>query len=86
MIRRIWQALWNEDITSRRQTGKNQYRTTCPFHEDSHPSCDVDLDKNVFLCRSCKAKGGFLDAIILAGYARNRDEAKQWLYTRGILP
>ena len=29
----------------------------CPFHEEVHPSCGVDLRKNTFNCLACGAAG-----------------------------
>ena len=36
-----------------------EYRVTCPNpqHDDRNPSCSVNVRKNVFICRSCGAKG-----------------------------
>ena len=35
----------------------NEYMVLCPFHTDSSPSCSVNIDKGVFKCFSCDAKG-----------------------------
>src|SRR6266542_140412 len=34
-----------------------EYRVLCPFHDDHTPSMDVNLDKAVFICRACDARG-----------------------------
>ena len=39
-----------------RRTG-SEYRITCPFHADEHPSLDINPEKGVFLCRSCGKSG-----------------------------
>lgn len=39
-----------------RRTG-SEYRITCPFHADEHPSLDINPEKAVFLCRSCGKSG-----------------------------
>ena len=44
----------------------NEFRTLCPFHNDTNPSCSINVEKGVFRCLSCDAKGdiyGFLAAI-----------------------
>lgn len=41
--------------------GQDQVKIHCPFHDDSNPSCGVNLSKKVFQCWSCKAKGNVLD-------------------------
>lgn len=47
----------------------SQYRVRCPDprHADAHPSCDLDDDKNTFICRSCGAHGGVLAFANLVG-------------------
>lgn len=34
-------------------------RALCPFHSDEHPSFDVDLERGLYICRSCRAQGNF---------------------------
>lgn len=41
--------------------GQDQVKIHCPFHDDSNPSCGVNLSKKLFQCWSCKAKGNVLD-------------------------
>lgn len=40
----------------------DEVRVLCPFHEDTSPSCDINLEKNLFTCRasSCKQHGDFV--------------------------
>jgi hypothetical protein len=83
MIREVWQALFGEDITTKRQINKSEYRTICPYHREQNPSCDVNVEKEVFFCRSCGACG-FTDAVILAGNARTSSEAFIWLKNHGV--
>ena len=35
----------------------------CPFHEERKPSFKVNLDKNVFNCFGCDAKGNVLEFV-----------------------
>lgn len=86
MIRKVWQAVFGEDVVDvGNRSAYNQYRVSCPFHTDSRPSCDVDVDKEVFFCRACPAHGGCLDVVVLAGNANTRREAVNWLQRRGIV-
>ena len=41
---------------------ENEIRVLCPFHEDKHPSCSINVKKNLFKCHTagCKAKGDVL--------------------------
>lgn len=41
--------------------GQDQVKIHCPFHDDSNPSCGVNLSKKVFHCWSCQTKGNVLD-------------------------
>lgn len=64
-------------------------RVTClfPDHADTRPSCDVDLDKGVFFCRSCHRGGGLRDLAGLLGLdqelatTRARDPRAGWRFT-----
>lgn len=59
----------------------------CPAagHIDRHPSCSINLEKNVFYCHSCGAHGGVLDLWVVAGYAKDRSEAASSLRNRGLM-
>ena len=37
--------------------GEHEVRIVCPVHSDIHPSCFLNLEKNIWMCHSCKAKG-----------------------------
>ena len=84
MIREVWQAVFGEDITARKASGRNQFRVVCPFHDDHSPSCDVSTAKDAFVCRSCGAAGGYLDVVVRAGFADSRRSAVEWLQRRGL--
>jgi DNA primase len=83
-IQRIWQAVFGEDVTRGKRSAPEQYRVLCPWHHENHPSCDVSLAKNTFFCRSCPARGGALQVVVLAGYARDNGEAVEWLKAHGV--
>jgi hypothetical protein len=84
-IRHTWILLFGCDPMTSRKSGPDQHRVMCPFHSERNPSCDVSLSKNVFICRSCNARGGTLDAVICGGRATTHSEAAQWLRDRGAL-
>ena len=35
----------------------------CPFHADTKPSCSIHLERKVFHCFGCGAKGSVLDFV-----------------------
>ena len=35
----------------------------CPFHRDRKPSCKIDVDKRIFHCFACEAKGNILEFV-----------------------
>ncbi len=40
--------------------GQNEVRIICPVHDDIHPSCYLNTEKNTWVCHSCKAKGDII--------------------------
>ena len=40
-------------------TADGEVKILCPFHDETNPSCGVSVNKKVFNCRSCSAKGDF---------------------------
>ena len=40
-----------------------QRMALCPFHPDRKPSCSIHLERNVFHCFGCGAKGSVLDFV-----------------------
>ena len=40
-----------------------QRKALCPFHPDSEPSCSIHLERKVFHCFGCGAKGSVLDFV-----------------------
>lgn len=39
----------------------DEKKCVCPFHEDSSPSCGVNVQKQCFKCPVCEAKGDLID-------------------------
>jgi hypothetical protein len=85
-IRDVWIAVHGDDPAVGALTGEDQHRILCPYHFERTASCDVSFAKNTFFCRSCEAKGGVLDVVVLAGEANTRSEAIDWLKARGVNP
>ena len=47
-----------------RTSGSGMQRMAlCPFHQDKKPSCSINLERNVFHCFGCGAKGSVLDFV-----------------------
>lgn len=40
---------------------KPKHKVKCPFHDDHHPSMDVDGPRGIFYCFACGAAGGIID-------------------------
>ncbi len=49
------------DIATARLRG--QVSVLCPFHDDRRPSLSVNLDRKLFHCFACQAKGDILDFV-----------------------
>ena len=60
---------------------KDEITVQCPDcnHVDQNASCDLNVRKNAFCCRSCGAHGGIADLIIASGNAADRASAARWL-------
>lgn len=56
----------------------NNFRTFCPYHNDSVPSLDLDVEKEVFICRVCGSKGD-LYAFIATKMGSSRNAVKKQL-------
>lgn len=53
-------------------SGEDELRVLCPFHEDTSPSCSVNVVNCVFYCNVCKAGGDFIKFLSkVTGYARS---------------
>ena len=62
MIPRI-EDLFREDGTVLRGGGENRYGL-CPFHEEKSPSLSVNVDKQVYNCKGCGAKGNVYQYLV----------------------
>jgi DNA primase len=68
-------------------TGKGRELTgRCPFHKDTKPSFRINLDKRVFHCFGCGAKGNVLEFVAAMEKVSLRDAAlklQEWFGTNG---
>ncbi len=48
----------------------DEKKVICPFHDDTTPSCGVNIEKQVFKCPSCDTKGDLID--LVAGHMKVR--------------
>lgn len=74
------------DAYDAKPIGTKGWRVACPFHNDRHPSMDVDTEKHVWICRACSLGG---DAITFVELKFNLSfvEAVRYLEERlGIKP
>lgn len=62
--------------------GRNELRVLCPSHGDTDPSCDLDLDRNIWVCRVCSAGGDVIDLVIKAKAVEGR--SKPQIYARAF--
>ena len=53
----------------------NQHVCLCPFHKEKTPSCSVDLDRSLYHCFGCPAKGDAVDYLV---------EARKWTKARAL--
>ena len=49
----------------------------CPFHPDRKPSCSIHLERKVFYCFGCGAKGSVLDFVAMMENLSIRDAAER---------
>ena len=42
---------------------QGQITALCPFHDDQQPSLSINLDRKLFHCFACQAKGDILDFV-----------------------
>jgi hypothetical protein len=73
--------------SARRHRGGQEILVRCPnpAHRDSQASCSIHLEKSVFRCFGCSAKGGVLAFTMLGTGLRDERAAIEWLESRGFL-
>lgn len=72
---------------ARRHRGGQEILVRCPnpAHRDRQASCSIHLEKSVFRCFGCDAKGGVLAFTMLGTGLRDERAAIEWLESRGFL-
>jgi DNA primase len=55
----------------------SEYNVCCPIHDEKHASMRINVDKGVFFCHGCKARGGMakLAKYLGVSYRYNKAEA-----------
>jgi hypothetical protein len=63
-----------------------QRMALCPFHADTTPSCSIHLERNVFHCFGCNAKGSVLDFVARMENVSIRDAvvSRRWWKFRKV--
>ena len=76
----VWRRLYAEELEDKpRVNGRpDEVRVHCPFHQDEHPSCDVNLAKDAWICRSC-GMGGGVTTLIVRECNISADSVKAWI-------
>ena len=74
LIRR-WKEAENKEVTC--EEAGNFYVGLCPFHNDTHPSLNINKNNYVFVCFGCDARGRAQE---LLGIYSFRDEDGNILY------
>jgi AAA domain/CHC2 zinc finger len=54
LVRQVFE--WSGVTFNGRSRG-HEWRVTCPFHSDEHPSLDINDEKAMYVCRACGARG-----------------------------
>jgi putative DNA primase/helicase len=54
-------------------------------HNDNDPSCDYNVVKNTFHCKSCEKQGGALDLPVVAAKAADRKASLRYLKDKGLV-
>lgn len=61
-----------------------QFKTLCPFHDDSKPSLKINTERNIYHCFACEAKGNVLDFVMEMDDLEIRKAAKKVAELSGI--
>lgn len=57
------------------------------LHQDTdHPSCDYNVIKETFHCKTCDLGGNVLTLVVAAGRAGSNKDARKWLRAEGLIP
>lgn len=56
-------VLAHYDLEAKPESKPGQVKALCPFHEDTRPSLKVNIDRNIFHCFACGAKGNVLEFV-----------------------
>ncbi len=62
-LRLVYERLTTYSTGNARRRG-DEIRVICPVHEDRRPSCDLNLERGVWICRACGASGDAVDMVV----------------------
>jgi hypothetical protein len=68
-ILRVYERIkdYNTATATVPRAGKPEIRVICPVHAENSPSCDLDTNRNIWVCRSCAEGGDAIDMVIKSG-------------------
>jgi DNA primase len=72
--------------TKKDGTKAGQVKALCPFHDDTKPSLKVNLERKIYHCFPCEAKGNVLDFVMAREGCEIREAAKIVVDVCGISP
>jgi DNA primase len=67
-------------------TKAGQIKALCPFHDDTKPSLKVNLERKIYHCFPCEAKGNVLDFVMAREGCEIREAASIVVDVCGISP
>ena len=78
-VRGVYERLTGRTVEAPSHLRRARVRCPSSTHQDVEASCDLDITKNIWKCRTCPAGGGVADMVIVARKARDHAEAARWL-------
>lgn len=66
-VARIDEVIQDNSVTLTSQRGSSELVGLCPFHDDKHPSFNVNPHKGVYVCRSCGVGGNVIKFLMAKG-------------------
>ena len=77
-IKMAYEHLMGYAVKAHVAQGRRIARVLCPVHSERRPSCDLDLDKNLWHCHSvCKAGGDAVEMVIRNGCLGTRSSTRE---------
>lgn len=80
----VFELIANAPLEGEQNGDEVRARCLMEKHDDSNPSCNYNVKKDLFHCFSCNEGGGILALIVGAGLAADRQGATKWMTTVGL--